>query len=64
MTTALVHFTDVSGHEVWVNPAAVRYVLQYDRTEDRTTLQFARDDAVIVMGAGEAVARKLGTVRS
>jgi len=59
MTTILVHLTDVSGHDVWVNPAAVRYVVQRDRTDDRTTLQFAKDDTIIVVGAAEAIAKIL-----
>jgi hypothetical protein len=64
MTSSLVHFTDVSGHDVWVNPAAVRYAIQHDRAEHRTALHFAKDDVMIVAGAGEAVASQLGHVRS
>jgi hypothetical protein len=63
MSNVFVRFSDVGNHDVWVNPAAVRYAIQYDRTSNQTTLQFAKDDVLIVTGAAEEVAKKLGTGR-
>jgi len=63
MSNVFIRFTDVANHDVWVNPVAVRYAIQYDRTSNQTSLQFAKDDVLVVTGRGEEVAKKLGTIR-